>query len=89
VGAFYCFYVHCNIKTKQWSTNYIPALDNSLLVACRSQFLGTGVTGSPIILRIAGWGGIFCGGTAIYVSIAEVLNEVYGKVVLPIGLSNP
>jgi len=43
-------------------------------------------TRSPIILRTAGWVGIFCGGTAIYVSIAEVLNEVYGKVVLPIGL---
>jgi len=53
------------------------------------NFWEVGVTGSPIILRIAGWVGIFCGASAIYVSIAGVLNEVYGKVVLPIGLSSP
>jgi len=53
------------------------------------NFWEAGVTGSPIILRIAGWVGIFCGASAIYVSIAGVLNEVYGKVVLPIGPSNP
>jgi len=53
------------------------------------NFWEAGVTGTPIILRIAGWVGIFCGASAIYVSIAGVLNEVYGKVVLPIGPSNP
>ena len=53
------------------------------------NFWEADITGSPIILRTAGWVGIFCGASAIYVSIAEVLNEVYGKVVLPIGLSNP
>jgi succinate-acetate transporter protein len=52
------------------------------------NFWETGVTESPIILRIAGWVGIFCGASAIYVSIAEVLNEVYGKMVLPIGPSH-
>ena len=53
------------------------------------NFWEAATTRSPTILRTAGWVGIFCGGTAIHVSIAEVLNEVYGKVVLPIGLSNP
>jgi succinate-acetate transporter protein len=53
------------------------------------NFWEVGTAGTPIILRIAGWVGIFCGASAIYVSIAEVLNEVYGKVVLPIGLLNP
>jgi len=37
------------------------------------------------ITRIAGWEGIFCGLSAIYAAMAQVLNEVYGKVVLPIG----
>jgi len=53
------------------------------------NFWEAGTSGTPIILRIAGWEGIFCGASAIYVSIAEVLNGVYGKVVLPIGPANP
>lgn len=43
------------------------------------------ITGSVLIGRIAGWEGILCGFSAIYASIAQVLNEVYGKTVLPIG----
>ncbi|RBP61024.1 hypothetical protein DES36_11522 [Alkalibaculum bacchi] len=42
-------------------------------------------TGSAVILTIAGYEGIICGFTAIYAAIAQVLNEVYGKMVLPIG----
>lgn len=37
------------------------------------------------ITHIAGWEGIFCGASAIYAALAQVLNEVYGKVVLPLG----
>jgi succinate-acetate transporter protein len=43
------------------------------------------LTGNVIITRIAGYEGIFCGLSAIYVAIAEVLNEVHGRVILPIG----
>lgn len=42
-------------------------------------------TGIGTITTIAGYEGIFCGFSAIYLAIAEVLNEVYGRVVLPIG----
>lgn len=42
-------------------------------------------TGSAAIGRLAGWEGIFTGLAAFYASIAQVLNEVYGKTVLPIG----
>ncbi len=42
-------------------------------------------TGSAIVGTIAGWEGIFCGFSAIYLALAQVLNETYGKVVLPIG----
>ena len=35
--------------------------------------------------KIAGWEGIFVGLTAIYGSIAQVWNELYGRVVLPLG----
>jgi len=42
-------------------------------------------TGSKAVTRFAGYEGIFCGFSAIYAAIAQVLNEVYGRVVLPIG----
>jgi succinate-acetate transporter protein len=40
---------------------------------------------NEIFTRIAGWEGIFTGLSAMYLGIAEVLNESYGRVVLPIG----
>lgn len=42
-------------------------------------------TGSSAIGTLAGWEGIICGASAIYLAMAEVLNEAWGKVVLPIG----
>lgn len=42
-------------------------------------------TGSTLILTIAGYEGIFCGFSAIYAAMAQVINETYGKTVLPIG----
>lgn len=42
-------------------------------------------TGSPAIKQIAGYEGIICGFSAIYTALAEVLNEVYGKTVWPLG----
>ena len=41
-------------------------------------------TGSETIGTIAGFEGIFCGLSAIYLAAAEILNEKYGRVVLPI-----
>jgi hypothetical protein len=36
--------------------------------------------------HVTGFEGIFCGASAIYTGLAQVLNEVYGKTVLPLGL---
>jgi len=41
--------------------------------------------GNKNIDKIAGYEGIICGASAIYAGIANVLNELYGKTVLPIG----
>ncbi len=41
-------------------------------------------TGSEMIKHIAGYEGIICGFSAIYAALAQVLNEVYGKTVLPL-----
>ena len=37
------------------------------------------------IVHIAGWIGLICGASAIYLAMGEVLNEQYGRTVLPIG----
>lgn len=42
------------------------------------------ITENKDIKMIAGFEGIFCGLCAFYASMAQVLNEVYGKVVMPI-----
>ncbi|UZP66179.1 acetate uptake transporter [Desulfovibrio mangrovi] len=42
-------------------------------------------TGSELIGTLAGWEGIVCGASAFYLAMADVLNDVYGKTVLPIG----
>ncbi|MER1954609.1 MAG: acetate uptake transporter [Desemzia incerta] len=42
-------------------------------------------TGSSLILTIAGYEGILCGFSAIYAAMAQVLNELYGKDIMPIG----
>ncbi|WP_156788120.1 acetate uptake transporter [Desulfurispirillum indicum] len=41
-------------------------------------------TGSELIGKIAGWEGILCGACAFYLAIAEILNEQFGRDVLPI-----
>ena len=42
-------------------------------------------TGNHSLLVFAGFEGIICGASAIYLAMAEVLNEQYGRTVLPIG----
>ena len=45
-------------------------------------------TGSALVGRIAGFEGIVCGLSAIYLAMAEVLNEAKGRTVMPIGTTN-
>ncbi len=42
-------------------------------------------TANANITKIAGYEGIFCGASAIYTGLAQVLNEVYGTTCLPLG----
>ena len=42
------------------------------------------LTGNADLLMITGIEGIICGASAIYTGIAEVLNEVYDRTVLPL-----
>jgi len=48
--------------------------------------LATGhLLGDADLLRMAGYEGIFCGASAIYLAMAEMINEQYGRSLLPIG----
>ncbi|MEO7214244.1 acetate uptake transporter [Mucilaginibacter sp.] len=42
-------------------------------------------TGNKSITTLAGYEGVICGLSAIYTGIAGVMNEIYGRVVMPIG----
>ncbi|MCG8707559.1 acetate uptake transporter [Brenneria sp. 4F2] len=42
-------------------------------------------TGNHALLTFAGYEGIVCGASAIYLAMAEVINEQSGRKVLPIG----
>jgi succinate-acetate transporter protein len=46
---------------------------------------GDYATASPGFKQFTGWEGVFCGFSAIYTGLAQVLNELYGKVILPLG----
>jgi len=45
-------------------------------------------SGSGTIKTLAGYEGIVCGLSAMYTALAQVLNEVYGKTLLPLGPVN-
>ena len=42
-------------------------------------------TENALLKTIAGYEGLVCGFSAIYTGMAQVLNEVYGRTVLPLG----
>jgi succinate-acetate transporter protein len=46
-------------------------------------------TGNATITTIAGYEGIICGFSAIYTGLAQVLNELYGRIVWPLGVIEP
>ena len=43
------------------------------------------ITGNAVWKKIAGIEGIICGASAIYAAMAQILNEVYGRTILPLG----
>ena len=42
------------------------------------------ITGNPVIAMVTGIEGIICGLSAVYAGLAQVLNEVYGRDMLPL-----
>lgn len=46
------------------------------------------LTGDATLGTVTGYEGVICGFSAVYLGLAEVLNEANGKVILPIGPTN-
>lgn len=42
-------------------------------------------SGNATVGMIAGYEGIFCGASAIYAAMAEILNSQFGRTILPVG----
>jgi succinate-acetate transporter protein len=42
-------------------------------------------TGNSTLKHFTGVEGIICGASAIYTGVAGLLNEMYGKTVMPVG----
>lgn len=55
------------------------------LLAARDFLGAAGIEAGKTVGTIAGWVGLFCGFSALYGALAQVLNEVYGRAVLPLG----
>jgi len=47
--------------------------------------IGDYTNASAAFKHFTGYEGIFCGFSAIYAGLAQVLNEIFGKTVLPLG----
>lgn len=45
----------------------------------------TELTGNKTLGVVAGYEGILCGASAMYASLAQIWNEVFGRVVAPLG----
>ena len=48
--------------------------------------IGFFTSASPAFKHFTGYEGIFCGFSAIYAALAQVLNEIFGRTVLPLGI---
>jgi succinate-acetate transporter protein len=42
-------------------------------------------SGSQLISKLAGWEGLFCGASAIYTGLAQLLNELFCRTIWPLG----
>ena len=50
-----------------------------------SHLMGSLTDTGQLIGKIAGYEGIICGLSAIYLAMADIINETYGKNLIPIG----
>lgn len=68
-----------------WGVNAALGIVFTLLLATFILLAATEFTQSMGLRQIAGWVGIVTAASAWYVSAADVLNDTYGRTILPVG----
>ena len=68
-----------------WGVNAALGIVFTLLLATFILLAAAEFTEATQIVRIAGWAGIITAIAAWYVSAADVLNDTYGRTILPVG----
>lgn len=43
------------------------------------------IISSVLVIHIARWTGLVCGASAVYLAMGDVLNDQFGRTVLPVG----
>ena len=82
MGSVHRCYVHRHVATERRALQVVFGyVDDSILLA-RDRRLHNASAGFK---QFTGYEGIFCGFSAIYAGLAQVLNEIFGKTVLPLG----
>ena len=80
-GLFAGSHVYRHVATaRRWTSGF-----RSLTILFFLLAIGDYTNASAGFKHFTGYEGIFCGFSAIYAGLAQVLNEVFGKTVLPLG----
>ncbi len=83
-GVFTAYMFLATLRKPRALQVVFGSLTALFLLLAVGDFWGLGT-----VTEIAGWVGIFCGTSAMYLAAAEVLNEAEGRTVLPIGAPSP
>jgi hypothetical protein len=79
-GLFtFCMWIGTFGKPRALQTIFLTLTILFWLLALRD------ITGNAAIGKLAGWEGLLCGFSAIYLAMAEVINESRDRILLPIG----
>lgn len=86
-GVFTLFMFIGTLNSNRATQTIFLSLTILFLLLAARDFLGAAgmADTSKFVGRIAGWEGIFCGLSAFYTALGEILNEKRGKVILPLG----
>lgn len=83
-GLFTLYMTVGSFKVSRFAIPLVFVTLTILFFLLSAGFFVLHATGSPAVLRIAGAEGIFCGLSALYASAAIIINNQYGRTVLPL-----
>lgn len=84
-GLFTCLMFISALKKPKALQFVFASLTLLFWLLALGHFIGGTTETGKLIIQIAGYEGIICGLSAIYLAMAEVMNESFGKTILPVG----